>query len=138
MFVVTKGVGRVIHARVQGLADIAEVEQYRLSFLPFFQPPRDGNERLVLFADHRPVRIYTQPVSDAITRMFASLNVHWLRVAILVAPSNATLAMQLSRIVKESNNPSRQVFFDAERACAFLGETLTPEELAGIRAFMAT
>lgn len=146
MFVVEKGIGRVIHARIVGLADADEVERYRLSFLPHFaslaqrskqrgQAPDASDERPILWADHRPVRIYTQPVADAIARMFASLNVHWLRVAILASSSNATLAMQLQRIARESNNPSRQVFYEVDRAYAFLGEVLTAEELAGVKSF---
>lgn len=133
MFVVEKGVGRVIQARVHSLADGDEVERYRLAFLPLIQKVAPAVP--VLFADHRPVRIYTQPVSDAITRMFESLNIHWVRVAILVSPSNATLAMQLTRIVRESNNPSRQVFFETDRALTFLGEVLQPDEISGLRAF---
>lgn len=137
MFVVEKGVGRVVHARIQGLADADEVERYRLSFQPHFKAAEANGTVPILWADHRPVRIYTQPVADAIARMFESLNVHWLRVAILVASSNATLAMQLQRIARESNNPSRQVFFEPDRAFAFLAEVLRPDELDGVKAFAA-
>ncbi len=137
MFVVERGVGRVVHAKVTGLASAAEVEDYRLAFQPHLRAIEAGGERPVLWADHRAVRIYAQPVADAITRMFTSLNVHWLRVAILVAQSNATLAMQLTRIARESENASRQVFFESERAFGFLAEILTADELAGVRAFAA-
>lgn len=137
MFIVDKGVGRVIRARVMGLASVAEVEDYRVAFPPHFKAIEQRGERPILWADHRAVRIYAQPVADAITRMFTSLNVHWMRVAILVASSNATLAMQLTRIVRESDNTSRQVFFESDRALGFLGEILTSEELADLRSFAA-
>ena len=133
MFTVNRRVGRLVEARVFRLADLADANRYAAAFGPAM-----GNvEQPVLCADHRPVAIYPPPVADRLVETFIGLNKHWERVAILVAPTNATLAMQLQRIVRESKNPSRRVFFEADEAHAFLGERLETAERARLGAFLA-
>src|SRR5262245_46747222 len=113
MFKISQRVGRLVEARVTALASVARVDAYSEAFGPVI---RQSAARPVLCADHRPVRIYTQPVADRLTDLFASLNSTWERVAILVAPTNATLAMQLQRIVREAKFTGRRVFFEPNEA----------------------
>ena len=68
----------------------------------------------VLCADHRPVVVYPQSVADRLVELFMDMNRRLERVAILVAPSNATLLLQLRRLVREAAYASRKVFY----ACA--------------------
>jgi hypothetical protein len=44
--------------------------------------------------------------------------------------------MQLSRIVREAQNPDRRVFFATDDAEAFLGEVLTPAERIRLAQFL--
>jgi hypothetical protein len=133
MFQINQRTGRLVEARVSALVNVGRVDAYAEAFGPVLQRiPR----RPILCADHRPVAIYSQPVADRLTELFTGLNKTWERVAILVAPTNATLAMQLQRIVRESGNPSRRVFFDPAEAAHFLSEILDPAEQARLRAFL--
>lgn len=132
MFTVERRVGRLCEARIHRLMDIADVNAYAAAFRPIFT----GVSRLVLCADHRPVPIYRPQVADAMVAMFQSLNSRWERVAIVVAPTNATLTMQMQRIVRESANPSRNVFLDAGAACIFLSSALDEPERERLEAFL--
>ena len=57
---------------------------------------------------------------------------------VAAAPSNATLLMQLGRIIREANNPKRQLFTDALKARRFLEEELTdPHDREPLDEFLA-
>jgi hypothetical protein len=134
MFTKQQRVGRLIEARVFAFATLDDVDEYSRAFpAAMFAGPA----RPVLCADHRPVVIYSPRIADRLAELFQTMNARWERVAIVVAPTNATLGMQLQRLVRESANPSRRVFFDGEEAAAFLGEVLAPEESERVRAFLA-
>jgi hypothetical protein len=134
LFTVENRVGRLFEARVFRLATPADVEaytsQFTLDILGHVNAP-------VLCADHRPVAIYPPQIADLLVDLFNTMNSRWFRVAIVVAQTNATLAMQLQRIVRESGNPSRRVFFDAEHAVDFLEGALSPPETARVAEFLA-
>lgn len=120
--------GKLITARVFDLKTLPHADEYASSL---------ANEvtrfpmtvRPVLCADHRPVAIYSQPVADRLSELFAHMNSRLQRVAILVAPSNATLTLQLNRIVREARFENRRVFFEAAEAISFLESTLDGIEL---------
>jgi hypothetical protein len=133
MFTIHRKTGRLVEANVSALATVAEVGAYADGFAPAL---RGLTARPVLCADHRPVVIYSQPVADKLVELFTNLNKTWERAAILVAPTNATLAMQLGRIVRESANPSRRVFFDPAEAERFLAEILDPATQARLHLFL--
>src|ERR1700722_10817370 len=135
MFQINHKVGRLVEARVSALATVARANAYGEAFAPVVGKLLT---RPILCADHRPVVIYAQPVADRLTELFTSLNRTWERVAIIVAPTNATLAMQLQRIVRESANTSRKVFFDPVEASQFLAEILDPGKPARLRLFLET
>ena len=91
----------------------------------------------VLCADHRPVRIYPQAVTDRLIELFVEMNTRLERVAILVSQTNATLFLQLQRIVREAGYENRRVFHEPEDALPHLGAGLDADELASARAFLA-
>jgi hypothetical protein len=91
----------------------------------------------VLCADHRPVRIYTQEVADRLSALFQDMNSRIGRIAILVAPSNATLSLQLHRIVREAGYEHRRVFHGAPDALAHLAAVLDAAESERVRGFLA-
>jgi hypothetical protein len=132
LFTAERRVGHLVEARIFRLATVADVAAYGRAFTPAMLA---GHPTLV--ADHRPVTIYSQPVAAGLMEMFTSLNATWHRVAILIAPTNSTLSLQLQRVVRGAHNPSRRVFLDEAAACAFLGETLQPLEVARLAAFLA-
>jgi hypothetical protein len=136
MYFVERRVGRLIEARIWSLGSAAEADAYArdLATAVSLAPP---GSRPVLCADHRPVVIYTQSVSDRLAELFTVMNRRLERAALLVAPTNATFAMQLGRIVREANNPARRMFNEAFDAAAFLREGLDEAERARLGLFLA-
>jgi hypothetical protein len=68
--------------------------------------------------------------------LFTHMNTRLERVAVVVARTNATLAMQLQRIVREASYNARRVVHNAEDAHAHLAPVLRPDELASMRDFL--
>jgi hypothetical protein len=135
-YVVGNRVGRLIEARVYGLRTREDADEYARDLgIQLLRIPRAI--RPILCADHRPVVIYTQPAADRLVELFTQMNARLERVAILVARSNATLAMQLHRIVREAHYTARRVFHTAEDSYAHLAPVLDPEELGRMREFLA-
>jgi hypothetical protein len=135
MFTVERRVGCVVEARVHALRNGADGDAYFQAITRVVLEVQ-APARAVICADHRPVVIYPPEVADKLVQLFTSVNTRVQRAALLVTPTNATVNMQLARIVRESDNPNRQVFRELERFTAFLGEVLDAAELARVRAFM--
>lgn len=120
--------GKLITARVFELKTLSHADEYSQSLAAsVVQFP--AAIRPVLCADHRPVAIYSQPVADRLGELFRQMNARLQRVAILVAPSNATLTLQLNRIVREAGFENRRVFFESAEAVAWLQPALDVTEL---------
>ncbi len=128
-------VGRLLEARVFGLRERDDVDAYArdIGVQILRMPP---NVRPVLCADHRPVAIYGQGAADRLTELFLEMNARLERVAIVVAPTNATLSMQLARLVREAASPARRVFHEADEAQDHLAPVLDADELARVREFL--
>ncbi len=131
-------VGRLIEARVHALKGPEDAQAYSAALSEVVQDhiARDG-EGPVLCADHRPVAIYSPAVADELARLFGLMNAHLQRVAIIAAKSNATLVMQLGRIIREAGNPKRQLFHAAAEVTEFLAGDLDSAERARTQAFLA-
>jgi len=90
-----------------------------------------GRPRSVLFADHRPVKIYPPEVSERLEALFVKMNALSERVAILVARRNATLVLQperlerLVRLVRHATHETRRVVFTPEEAKAHMAPALS-------------
>ena len=135
MFTVEVRAGRLIEARIEALRNLERAAAYTNAFAQVFQRFPE-KERMFLCADHRAVAVYPQPVTDALASLFGAMNLRLQRIAVLVAPSNATLTMQLGRIVREAQNPERRLFFTTDEAEAFLGEELTKAERTRLAQFL--
>jgi hypothetical protein len=135
-FTLETRVGRLIEARVFRLADRAEADVYS-ERLRRETTAHAAERPAVLLADHRPVVVYPQPVTDRLVELFQLMNTRLERVAIVVAPTNATLLLQLERLVREARFPKRRVFREPAGALEHLREALDPAELARARAFLA-
>ncbi len=136
MFTVEVREGRLIEARVQALKTLADANEYAAK-LAGAVAAAGPDRRMILCADHRPVGIYSQAVADALASLFRNMNARLERVAIVVARSNATLAMQLERIVREAAYSSRRVFYATDEVESFLSEVLDERERHRLALFMA-
>lgn len=129
--------GRLIEARVFELPGPAEADAYSAALgKAVAGAVATGKQRLVLCADHRPVNIYPPAVADELSRLFSQMNSKLVRVGIIAARSNATLSMQLGRIIREANNPNRQLFYEQNRLTEFLAAELNAEERERLREFL--
>jgi len=133
-FTVGMVVGRLLEARVNALADVADVDAYSEAVGRSIAGTRSGT--VILCADHRAVAVYAPPVADELAELFSRMNTRLERVAILVSARNATLSMQLQRIVREAKNPARRVFDEASEAASFLHDALTDAERARLAKFL--
>ena len=134
-YIIENRVGRLVEARVFELRTREDVDDYwRDLGIQIMRMPR--TMRPILCADHRPVAVYAQPAADRLIELFTTMNARLERVAVVVARSNATLAMQLQRIVREAAYNARRVVHDAEDAHAHLAPVLAPDELARMRDFL--
>lgn len=134
MFTVENRVGGLIEARVLSLADANEARAYSLALAAAVKAC--PAERTYLCADHRAVAIYPQVVADELSRLFVQMNTRLFRIAVVVSGTNATLTLQLGRIIREAKNPSRRLIDTHTEALAFLGEVFTEAELKRCQAFL--
>jgi hypothetical protein len=134
-FTIETRAGRLIEARVFGLRTREDADSYATALgaqvlrMTSHAPP-------ILCADHRPVFIYPQAAAARLAELFTQMNAQLERVAILAARSNATLVLQLDRLVREAAYPSRRVFYTPEDAQAHLAPVLDTGELRRFRAFL--
>lgn len=135
MYVIGRSVGRLIEARVDGLASRVEADRYAAD-LGNVVAASIERRAPILCADHRPVAVYSQEVSDRLAELFGVMNSRLARVAIVVSATNATLQMQLTRIVREAGFADRKVFVDPREARAFLDEMLEAGERARLATFL--
>jgi hypothetical protein len=134
-YAIQNAVGRLLEARVSSLRTRLDVDDYSRDIgLHLMRMPRDV--RPVLCADHRPVAIYPEAAADRLVELFTQMNARLERIAILVARTNATLYMQLNRIVREAGYTARRVVHTSEEAHAHLAPVLAPAELARMREFL--
>lgn len=127
---------RLVAARIHALPSAEDAHRYAVELGAVAS--KIATRAPVLCADHRPVNIYPPVVADELARLFLKMNEVLTRVAIIAAPSNATLLMQLGRIIREANNPKRQLFTDALKARRFLEEELTdPHDREPLDEFLA-
>jgi len=134
-FSIESRVGRLIEARVFGLRTRDDADDYAHALgTQVLRMPR--NPRPILCADHRPVVIYPQDAAERLMELFTHMNVQLERVAIIVARSNATLVLQLDRLVREAAYASRKLFYSPEEAQGHLAPVLDATELGRMRAFL--
>ena len=129
-------VDNLIEARVRALPELSDADRYAEA-LAAAAGKFGSQAQAVLCADHRPVGIYRQEVADRLAALCAAMNTRLSRAAVLVSRSNATLVMQLERLVREARNPSRRVFFSASDAVVFMASELTPAAQERARSFLA-
>ena len=136
MFTVERHVGRLVEARVHQLENRAAGDAY-FTAITAAVVDVPTTQRAVICADHRPVIIYPPAVADRLVELFTSVNKRVERAALIVARSNATVSLQIQRIVRESDNAFRRVFYDVAQAQAFLSEILSGAERARVKRFLS-
>lgn len=132
-FVVSPGAGRLLQTSIGELHSTLELAQIKGAVISAMQ--RVGGE-VIVCTDWRQIRVFAPEVADALVSMFSVTNRRVLRGAILLASHNATLGLQLERVLQAAHSKSRRSFYDPEQMLAWLAEVLTPDELQSAEAFI--
>jgi hypothetical protein len=118
-------IGRLVEARLKWLATAADVQDFLRAMLAAFTV---AGPRAVICADWRQVSILPPEASDALIGLLRQGNRHFARSAVLLSPGDATLSLQVERLVRDAGNSERRTFRASGPMLAWLGEVLTPHE----------
>lgn len=126
-------VGRFIETRWIPPIESAHVDRFVTRTAEIL---RSSSEKFVVFADLEQASIMPPEWIDRVIEMLRSDNGRIERNGILLKGS-ATFIMQMERMIRQANNPSRRTFRDFEELKAWLTPVLTPNERARFEAFRA-
>jgi serine/threonine-protein kinase len=127
-------VGRLVETRPRALRTPDDVAAFGAAM-------RDVTSRvagsIVICGDFRWTKVVSQSTADAFIAMFAVFNPRVERSGVLLSPENATLNLQIERLVREAGNPSRRTFRAVPTLIAWLGEVLISAERARLAEFLS-
>jgi hypothetical protein len=128
-------VGRLVEVRVvAGYRTTADVDQVFNAIADEVAKLRSPT-RVVVVADWR----WCPPMSDEAARQalirLTRTDPRTERSGALASLNSPLAGMQFLRLVKESNHPNRKLFYDRDALVQWLGEVLSPPELARLREF---
>jgi hypothetical protein len=95
------------------------------------------DEERVVVMDFRRAAILPPELADTLVGLLHGPNPGLLRNGILVPTASPTVAMQLTRIVREAKSDRRRVFRVVRELAAWLGEVLDPSESNRLSQFLA-
>jgi len=128
-------VGRLLEIRVAGFRSSADIHAQTAGIAQAVASlPKDT--KYVIAGDWRAVQIMAPEVAEGAAEMLARVNSSMARSGILTLPEHSTANLQVFRIVREAQNPSRRHFTSASTMHRWLSEELTPEESARLLVFL--
>jgi hypothetical protein len=125
-------VGRLVEVRPEGLHSLADLSAI---FSAIGQLRRAAPGPGIYCVDWRRLRVLSPEVAETLASSMREGNPHTLRSAALTS-AQATLGLQLDRLIRETNHPSRRIFREAEPMLAWLAQVTTPEEQARAKQFL--
>ncbi len=134
MFTVERRVGKLVEARVRILRTLEDVQRYELAVRTALLAAGPG---AVGCSDMRFAEVFPPDVTSAIVQLLSRDNSALARSALLVADEQATLNLQIERIVREANNAARRTFRDPIELMAWLSGVLNTEERHRLHAFIS-
>lgn len=125
-------VGRLVEVRFASPLTLDEVKE-------FVTEHRAITNRLarkyVGVVDLLQADVFPIPVAEALIQLLSGMAPMVERTALLIRES-ALFALQVERVIRNSNHPDRRVFRDPEQLKAWLGEVLDPTERARLERFV--
>jgi hypothetical protein len=95
----------------------------------------DGS--VVICADLTAARTFSPETTERFVALMRSDNPKLERGALLLDPQAATVGLQVERMVREANLPTRRTFRDRAELRAWLAPLLNPAEQAALAEFLA-
>ena len=125
-------VGRLVEVRPEKLQSIAAVKAIGAAI---GRVMRELGTEALFCVDWRRLRVLAPEVATALAELLKGGNSRTLRSAALI-DGRATFGLQMERVIREANNPSRRAFRDPVEMVEWLGELATPAESARARDFL--
>lgn len=135
MIVSLRKVGRLVEVRGISPFGDSELDDFVTKYMASLTRTPG---KAVTVIDLRAATVLPEDQSKLFVTMFRRTNPLLERSAILIDPKNATLCLQLTRIIRESTNLARRAFTDMTRLTVWLDEVLSKEEQARLRMFLTT
>ncbi len=129
-------VGRLVEVRVgAGYRTIADVDAL-FNAITAEVSKLDASRLVVVAVDWRQCPLMSADAADhALLRMIRSYP-RTERSAALASRNSPLAVMQFMRLIKDSHNGSRRLFYDRDEMVSWLSEVLSPVEAARLRAFL--
>jgi hypothetical protein len=115
------------------LPNPAAAQAYRADI---FAAMQSDPSSVVICADWRSGSLLSPDAAEVLLGMLTGRSTQIERSAILLAENKAVFDLQVERLVREANHPSRRTFRDADKQMAYLGEVLSASELELARSFL--
>jgi acyl-CoA synthetase (NDP forming) len=133
MFTVERKVGRLVEAVMRSPVTLEDLNSADRAM-------EDATRALqgsaIVLADYTQTRFLLAEHATHLIQMFRRHNENIERSAILVSASSAVGVLQMERVIREANHPSRRAFRDAREAASWLGEVLSVAERARLRVIL--
>jgi hypothetical protein len=133
MFTIERKVGRLVEAVMRSpvtLEDLSSADE------AMEEATRPLQGSAIVLADYTQTKFLLAEHAAHLLQMYRRHNDHIERSAILVSASSAVGVLQMERVIREADNPSRRAFRDAREAAAWLGEVLSVAERARLRVIL--
>jgi hypothetical protein len=128
-------VGRLLEIRVAGFRSSADIHAQTAGIAQAVASlPKDT--KYVIAGDWRVAQIMAPEIAEGAAEMLARANSSITRSGILTLPEQSTANLQIFRIIREAQNPSRRHFTSALAMHRWLSEELTPVESARLLVFL--
>ena len=129
-------VGRLLEIRVDaGYRSVADVDEM-IGMIASNVAALPPEGKFALAADWRQVQLMPPETAARAREMLALTNSRVLRSAILTLPENPLTNLQVVRLIREAENPSRKHFTSPREQHAWLSEVLTIAEAARLAEFL--
>jgi len=127
-------VGRLVEVRPERLQSVDAVKSIGAAIGKVM---RELGTEAIFCVDWRRLRVLAPEVANALAELMKGGNSRTLRSAALIG-ERATFGLQMERVIREANNPSRRAFRDPAEMLAWLSEITTSAERARARDFLAS
>jgi hypothetical protein len=129
--------GRLIEIRVaSGYRSASEVEAFFEKIGAVFHAHFPDGGKCVTVADWRRCSLLSRDAAQHLLTRMTQNNPLVVRSAAVGSLDSPSAVMQFCRLVRESDNDNRKLFFDPERVQQWLGEVLTATEKARLHTFL--
>lgn len=129
-------VGRLLEIRVAaGYRTVGDVDDM-IAMIRAGVEKLPAGDTFAIVADWRAVHVMAPDTAARAREMLMSVNPRVTRSAILTLPEQSTSNLQVVRLIREAENPSRRRFSAPAELAAWLSDVLTLPEAARLRAFL--